>query len=107
MSLFLQAADGSVSQITTREHRNQRLHKRVRSTDNVSKSTFYGQERPIFLNGKIVLSTAVSLPRMSSSYVLNKNEKPIRSRSGQSFDESQDDPLLHVYNFIDGKTTHK
>ncbi|KAL7712857.1 Ca(2+)/calmodulin-dependent protein kinase phosphatase [Entamoeba marina] len=59
-------------------------HRRARSSGKGSKGTFYGQERPIFVNGKIIMSSNVS---------------PIRGKSGQSFDENKDDVLLQGNTF--------
>ncbi|KAL7721470.1 Ca(2+)/calmodulin-dependent protein kinase phosphatase [Entamoeba marina] len=79
------------------------LHRRVRSTDRVSKNTFYGQERPTFVNGKVVMSSSIVLPRMSSSYLLEKDKEPVRGKSGQSFDENKTDSLLQGDTFTSSK----
>ncbi|BFU25591.1 protein phosphatase domain containing protein [Entamoeba histolytica HM-1:IMSS-B] len=69
-------------------------HKRVRSIGATGKSTFYGEERPVIINGKVLISGGLTLPLLSSSYLVSKNGEIKRLKTGQSFEENEEDQLL-------------
>ena len=80
------------------ERKSRGGHRRVRTSDVMAKRTFYGEERPILLDGKVIVG-AVQLPLQSSCYSLKKNEKVERVQTGQQFDENDIDELLHGEQF--------
>ncbi|BFU24491.1 protein phosphatase domain containing protein [Entamoeba histolytica HM-1:IMSS-B] len=93
MSLLIRYSTSSNAS-PIQEQQKAKLHKRIRSTDSLTKCAFYGQERPVFVNGKIIKSSGVSLPKLSNSYLLKRGGSPLKTENGNVLDQSEEDVLL-------------